>query len=247
MRTRSLTALCLAAAAPGCSQAADTTVSVAAASSLRDVLEQSAPAFEAAHPGLRLEFSFEASSTIARQLEAGAGFDVFLSADPVSVERVASRLDDETRRVFLSNRMALVSAAGRGEDVGSLEDLATASGRIAVAMPAVPAGRYARELLEGRGLLTELEPRFVQGRSARATLALVVSGAADFGLVYRSDQARAADVDLRWTAPAGEPPIAYVAAAVEDADPAARAFLDGLPDEAFQAAAEEQGFTRRQP
>lgn len=231
----------------GCTEPAGEVVSVAAASSLRDVLQAAAPDFAAAHPEVELELSFEASSTIARQLAAGAGFDVFLSADPPSVERVLARLDADSRRGFLSNRLVLVAAAGRGGDVRAPADLSGVLGSIAVPNPLVPAGRYARFLLDDRGLLDELEPRFVGARNVRAALALVLSGVTEFGFVYLSDYRRAPELELLWTGPVGDPPIAYVGAATRGAGSSAGAFLEWLAGDAFQEAAEAHGFTRYRP
>jgi len=246
---RSSPALFLLVLAASCgADAPRETVVVAAATSLRDLLEETRAEFEAAHPGVALLPSYAASSTHARQIEAGAGFDVFLSADRETVERVAGCLETE-RTVFLSNRMALVAAADRtGASVLSPADIVALEGAIAIAAEPVPAGRYARAWLRRAGLLTRLEPRFVVGRNARATLALVESGAAEFGLVYASDAERAPDVATLWRAEAGDPPrIAYVAALRDGAAPAARAFVLWLEEERFQEAARAFGFLRPEP
>lgn len=239
-------ALLFLALLSGCDGRRADVLSVAAASSLRGALEAAAPSFEAKHPGLRLELSFDASSTHARQIAAGAELDVFLSADERQIERVADRLDPSSRRTFLANRLVLVARPESADELASPADLVGVDGHIAIAGPEVPVGRYARQWLAGHGLLTALEPRFAIGRNARATLALVESGAADSGFVYASDQRLARGVVLVWTAPPGdEPRIAYVAARLAGAGaPQAGEFLDWLASEDFQRVAGEQGFVR---
>ena len=87
-----LVAIGLASCRP--SSASEGELLIGAASSLREVLTATAPDFEAAHPGTDVRFSFEASSSIARQIDAGARFDVFLSADEPTIARVTDRLVD---------------------------------------------------------------------------------------------------------------------------------------------------------
>jgi molybdate transport system substrate-binding protein len=241
------------AAAGGRAAAGAVTLHVAAASSLRDVLEDAAPLFTARHGGAPPVFSFDASSTLALQIGEGAAFDVFLSADETSVDRVAARVVPGTRRAFLSNRLALAGRAGLSpapaDPAALVEQAAFAGTTVAWAGPAVPAGRYAREWLGAHGLLAPLEARAVNADSVRAALALLQAGAVDCAFVYRTDAlvAQDAGVSLLWTAPAAdEPRILFVAAALAraegDAELAARAWLDWLGGQEFLALAERAGF-----
>jgi len=248
MRRRHLRALVLVFVSAACADSGANTLTVGAASSLRHVLQASAPAFEAEHPDLTLAFSFAASSTLARQVQAGASYDVFLSADERNLERAAARLAPGSRRRFLANRLALVAASNQVAGVTSPAQLVETRGRIAVAMPAVPAGHYTREWLAAHDLLDPLEARFVLARNVRATLALVESGAVDWGFVYVSDLHGAAGLELVWSTGVEEAPrIAYHGACRVGAPAAALAYLDWLSGPSFQAAAEEDGFTRWRP
>jgi len=221
---------------------ARTPVDVFAAASLRELLEGQAGSFEARYPGLDLRLAFAASSTHARQIGAGAAFDVFLSADADSVERVAARVAPETRTVFLVNRLALVAGDADGL-VRSPHDLPAVEGPIAIAAPAVPAGRYARAWLAEAGILEALAPRFVEGRNVRAALAQVATGTTAYGFVYASDARITDRVRLVWQARAGESPrIEYVAGASLAAGEGARAFLAWLGEPGFREAARVAGF-----
>ncbi len=228
-----------------CGERSGATVSVAAAASLRDVLLAIEEDYERAHPGVDLEFSFAASSSHARQIAAGAEFDVFLSADAVNVERVRDALAGDTRRGVLRNRLVLAMWEGspplRGTSAPSARSLRDAEGAIAVGGPSVPVGRYARAFLAENDLLEALEPRFVNAPNARAVVALVASGAARFGFVYESDRARAEGV--LWLAPATpSESVEYEGVALARAPETARAFLAWLVAPEFQARAVEFGF-----
>lgn len=255
--------LCLgqpAACGPGAEPDAGDGLSLAAASSLRDLLERTLPEFRPAGRALDLRVSYAASSTLSRQIEEGARFDVFLSADAFNLDRLGPLVDSSTRRVFLGNTLVLVGRAGLEPPPADPAALAGRPLSVALAGPAVPAGRYARAWLEQAGLLAALESRLVVADSVRATLALVESGAADCGFVYLTDARAARHAQLLWSAPPGAgaragtsagtsagqgsgAEIAYVAAALgASTSPWADAFLDWLGGETCLAAALEAGF-----
>jgi molybdate transport system substrate-binding protein len=217
---------------------------VAAAASLRELCEESAPLFEDAHPGARLVFSFSGSPTLARQIAAGADCDAFLSADPETLARAGERVDPATRTPFLANRLALVARETLAEPPAHPRRLAEFDGRIALAAPAVPAGRYARELLVELGA-AEVAERAVSAEHVRATLALVEAGAADLALVYATDARLAERARTVWVQPAGEGPrIEYVAAALRPArSPLAADYVRWLRGPAFQERARGLGFS----
>jgi molybdate transport system substrate-binding protein len=250
MRVSAVAALALAvvAGSPSCGPKPppQAPLLVAAASSLRELLETTAGAFAEAHPGTRLEFSFEASSTLARKISAGAPFDVFLSADAETADRVRDALDAATVRPFLANRLALVRREGLADPARDPAELPGRSGTIALAGPAVPAGRYARAWLAQAGILDALAPRIVSADNVRAALALVDSGAADYGFVYATDAPAARRASVAWTDESGRgPPIRYVAGVLSRSRaPAAHDYVGFLAGERFLAAAEVRGFRR---
>jgi len=248
LRATAVTLLvCLPALLPSCGDDAPppaaTTLTVAAASSLRELLEGSRAAFLAQHPGAELAFSFEASSTLSRQIEEGAAFDAFLSADAASVDRIGTHLAAGTRRVFLSNRLALVGREGLADPPADPAALAAGTQSVALAGPAVPAGKYARAWLTGKGLLAAIEPRCATADNVRAALALVESGTADVAFVYLTDAKIAKHATLLWTAPpADDPGIAYVAAALAGRAPLAAGYVAWLGTPEFLRQAEALGF-----
>lgn len=230
--------------APPSTPAEQVELTVAAASSLRELLEQTAQQYQAAHPGTTVHLSFDASSALSRQIESGAAFDAFLSADADNVERVRSALVADSIHPFLSNTLVLVARAGLEHPATSPEQLKGGDGKIAVGAPAVPVGKYARTYLARKNLLADLEPRLVNGDNVRATLSLVESGAADYAFVYATDARIAKEAQQVWQAPPEDDPgIQYVAAAVNGAHAAAGgAYVAWLNSPEFQQAAAALGF-----
>ena len=177
------------------------TIVVSAAISLTDALQEIARAYEAS-AGAVVRFNFAASNVLARQIANGAPADIFISADEVQMNYAESAraIDAATRRTLLTNRLAVVTPLGRGEDIVAAQDLRRPSvRRIAIGDPsAVPAGGYARKYLQHEGLWEGLQPKFVALASVRAALAAAESGGADAAIVYESDAAASAKVRLAY-------------------------------------------------
>jgi molybdate transport system substrate-binding protein len=185
-----LGALCLAGAP---AIAADKPPVVLAAASLQESLNAAADAW-AAKGHARPILSFAGSSDLARQIEAGAPADLFLSADEDWMDTVQKHGDivPGTRVTFLGNRLVLAAPAGRSGKVATRPNAALgrtlAAGPVAMAdVGSVPAGKYGKAALEHMGIWQVVEPHVVQADNVRAALALVERGAAPFAIVYATD------------------------------------------------------------
>lgn len=236
------------AAAPASPRQAPVEVVVYAAASLRDVLQQIAPACERALD-THLVFNFGASNDLARQIEAANKADVFLSADETWMDHVARAglVDTASRRSLLSNRLVVVGASDSAMRVGSASDLnSPAVRRMALANPeAVPAGKYAKAWLEKAGTWAAVADRVVPLPDVRAALAAVESGAAEVGIVYRTDAAISRKVKVLFEVPAAEGPrISYAVAALGGRPniDAARQFVAWFAGPDAVAAFERSGF-----
>ena len=189
---------------------------VSAAVSLTDVLQRLAPMYQA-KTGDRVVLNLGASNTLARQISFGAGADLFISADEAQMNAVAARIDPATRLDLLSNQLAIAVPDDRAMKMTSAADLRDqAIRRIAIGDPAaVPAGVYAKEYLQRRGLWEELSPKMVPSGSVRLALAAVESGAADAAIVYHTDVPTAPHAREALLIPASDGPrIVYPAALV---------------------------------
>jgi len=153
---------------------------VAAAISLKEALTDVARGWEA-RGGERVVFNFAGSNVLARQIEAGAPIDVFLSADERTIESIRALLQPPVP--LLANTLVVVS----NRPMTSLRDLLPL-GRVAIGDPsAVPAGVYARQALQRAGVWAAIEPKIIPCENVRAALAAVESGGADAAIVYATD------------------------------------------------------------
>jgi molybdate transport system substrate-binding protein len=221
---------------------------VYAAASLRDVLQQVAPECEKTL-SVRLVFNFGPSNDLARQIQAANKADLFFSADEVWMDRVAEAglLDTASRRSPLSNRLVVVGFRDASVSVASPSDLVSSQvRRISLANPeAVPAGKYAKSWLVRTGVWESIKERVVPELDVRAALAAVESGAAEVGVVYRTDAAIAPGVRVLYEVPESEGPhISYALAALKDRPhlAAARSVVDWLSGSVATAAFERSGF-----
>ena len=227
-------------------------ITVFAAASLQDALTGAAKDFTATS-GIAVRFSFDASSTLARQIEAGAPADLFASADLDWMEYLTKRdlIVPHTRLNLLGNRLVVIAPKNSPLVTLSLDtpsiEATLGDGRIATgAVETVPAGRYAKAALEKLGLWAFLQGRIAPAENVRAALAYVARGEAPLGIVYVTDAAAEPKVKVVASFPPGSyPPIVYpfaVVAAAKERDGAERflAFLQG-PDAHRSFAA--QGFS----
>ncbi len=215
-------------------------ITVFAAASLQDALNGAAKDFTATS-GIAVKFSFDASSTLARQIEAGAPADLFASADLDWMEYLANRnlIVPQSRVNLLGNRLVVIAPKDAPLTTLALDapsfEAALGAGRLATgAVETVPAGRYAKAALEKLGLWPSLQSRIAPAENARAALAYVARGEAPLGIVYATDAAAEPKVKIVASFPPDSyPPIVYPFAlvAVTKRDGAARflAFLQS-PD-----------------
>lgn len=189
-----LAGLLLLPLAPVPSAAADAAgVTVFAAASLKDALDEASRRFDVA-TGNRTTISYGASSALALQIEHGAPADIFASADADWMDYLQERklIRTESRVNLLSNRLALISPAASAIRIGISPGFPLArvlgSDRLAMADPDhVPAGKYGRAALESLGVWTSVAAKVARSENVRAALALVARGEAPLGIVYSSD------------------------------------------------------------
>lgn len=162
---------------------------VAAASNLTDAFGELGKRFEA-RAGVRVTFSFGSSADLARQIEQGAPFDVFASADTERVEALSVRglLTDGTSAVYARGRLVLWLPPGGRARVVRLEDLAGPGvSKVAVARPeAAPYGRAAVEALSALDFWERVEPKVVYGQSVAQAKQFAATGNTDAAFLPRS-------------------------------------------------------------
>ena len=208
--------------------AAAAELTVFGAASLTDALQEIGKLYQA-RSGDILRFSFAASSTLARQIEAGANASLFVSADEQWMDYLAAKklIVAASRVDLLGNRLVLVVPADRPDAIEikpGFDLLAVVKdGKLATGDPAhVPVGKYAQEALTALGVWPLAEARLVRADSVRSALLFVERKEVAAGIVYATDAAVARKVRVAGTFPeASHRHVVYPMALVAGQDTAA--------------------------
>ncbi|MGQ0749337.1 MAG: molybdate ABC transporter substrate-binding protein [Betaproteobacteria bacterium] len=217
-------------------QAQEGDVTVYAAASLKEALDDLARRFEKATRS-KVRVAYAGSPMLARQIEKGAPGDIFISADTDWMDYLDHRkaIRAGARVDLLSNRLVLIAPADSTQSLAiapgfplakALED-----GRLAMADPdSVPAGKYGKAALEALGVWKEVAGKVARAENVRAALALVARGETPLGIVYTTDAAAEKRVRVVGEfSPKLHPPIVYPAAVLASSrSKAAVSFLDFL-------------------
>ncbi len=247
LRTRlPATLLLLALVAAGCSDSGASgpgaSLTVLAAASLTEAFDELGRRFEATHD-VDVTFSYDASSTLAQQVVAGAPADVLATADDVTMRRAADAGAVDAPAVFARNKLAIVVRAGNPEGVRTVADLARPGLVVVLCAEQVPCGRFGQQVMERAGV--EVQPKSLEA-NVKGVVSKVVLGEADAGLAYVTD-ARAAGRDVEAVAipdsqnVVAEYPIAVVRSAPNRA--AATAFVEFVRSPGGRSVLESFGFT----
>jgi molybdate transport system substrate-binding protein len=227
----------------------NSTITVFAAASLTNVLQELGDLFTK-ESSIPLRFSFAASSTLARQIENGSPADVFFSADLEWMDYLQARklIQPATRGDVLGNQLVLIAPADSKVSLKIEPHFKLAAtlgnGRLATGDPdSVPVGRYAQEALSNLGVWSEVSARLVRADSVRSALAFVDRGEAALGIVYATDVLVDKNVRVVGTFPAdSHKPIIYPVALTGAAKPDALKFLSFIRGPAGDAAFKRYGF-----
>jgi molybdate transport system substrate-binding protein len=244
-----LSLLCLGTSA---APAAERVLTVFAASSLTDVLQEVGNAYTA-DTGNAVRFSFAASSVLARQIESGAPADVFVSADQQWMDYLQARklMQSATRVDIVSNSLVLIAPTDskltlKIAPAFALAAALGASGRLSTGDTAsVPVGKYAQEALMQLGVWAAVENRLVAADNVRTALNFVARSEAPLGIVYATDAKAEPRVRVIDVFPASShAPIRYPAAAVVAAGSDSSVFLRYLSGAKAQAIFTRAGFAK---
>jgi len=180
-------------------------LTVFAAASLTEAFQEIGKAFETAHPGVKVNFSFAGSQVLRTQIEQGAIADIYASADHKNMDSLIaeSLVASNSYQDFTTNRLVVILPEGNAAKVQTLKDLTNPGIKLVLADSSVPAGNYARQILTNMNEDSEYGADF-----SSAVLANVVSnetdvrqvatkvelGEADAGIVYFSDAVAASDL-----------------------------------------------------
>jgi molybdate transport system substrate-binding protein len=223
-------------------------ITVSAAISLKDALDEISHLYTSEHPDAEVHFNLGGSGTLQRQIEQGAPVDIFISASRKEMDSLQSQglMAPDTRKDLVRNGVVLIVPSGRAS-ISRFQDLTNAAVKtVALGEPqTVPAGKYAQEVLTHFGIYDQLKPKLVLAKDVRQVLTYVETGNADAGIVYATDAKISKKVTVVATAPEdSHSPVVYPAAVIKDSkNPAgAKAFLEFLAGEKARTVFQKYGF-----
>lgn len=173
----------------GCSPSTDDTITeltISAAASMMASLIEVEEMFINEYPNIQINYNFGGSGSLRKQIEQGAPIDLFFSASKIDYEKLVDQnLIDEGTSIFENE---LVFIKSKQSTIASFNDFLQKDVLIAIGTPeAVPAGTYAKEVLQELGVWSELKDRMVFTKDVSQVITFVSEGAVDAGIVYSSD------------------------------------------------------------
>lgn len=231
-------------------------LTVFAAASMTETMNQIAKAYEKEHPNVEISFNFDSSGTLKTQIQNGADCDLFISAAPKQMNQLDAskgsdanpeKLDfiDSTSRInLLENKVVLVTPSGNPKEVKNFQDMAAklkaGSIRLVMGNADVPVGQYTQKILNYYHLdenTIAQAGNITYGSNVKEVTTQVSEGSADCGVIYATDafSAKLTPVDEATKDMCGQ--VIYPAAVLKHSqhEKEAKAFLQYLQgDEAMQ-------------
>ena len=227
---------------------AEQSVTVYAAASLTNAMTDLDHLFEK-QKKVAVKTSYAGSSTLAKQIEAGAPADVFISADEQWMNYLQNKkLIQSNKRVnLLGNRLVLISPKSKPIKIKmdkSFDPSTAFQGKICTGdTKSVPVGKYGKQALTSLGWWQKLAPRLVETEDVRAALNFVARGECQLGIVYATDAAISKDVTVVGVFPIStHTPIVYPLGLVQN-NPQSVAFYQFLQGKQANAVFKKYGFT----
>lgn len=173
----------------------DVELTVAAASDLTLAFKEIAQDFERS-TGCKVTVTYGSTGTTAQQIENGAPYDVFASADEKVLDDLIKKdkIISDTKQLYAIGRIGLATSKNSSLEVKELNDLLKPEvKKIAIANPDhAPYGLAAKQALESAGLWDKVKDKMVYGKNIQDTLTLISTGNADAGFIalsiYKKDE-----------------------------------------------------------
>ena len=231
-------------------------VTVFAASSMTNAVNEILDQYRQ-KTGTAVISSYAASSSLARQIAAGAPADIYISANQRWMDYLQQQqmLMATSQQPLAGNQLVLIGQRDNSQEnpkdrqsAITLQELPDKLGdeRLAIADPAhVPAGLYAQQALKALGIWSALQPKLAGSQNVRSALLLVERGEAPFGIVYETD-ARLSD-NVRILAridPTLHQPVIYPIARIKAAQKESEALYQFFFSAEAMNILQQHGFTQ---
>lgn len=224
-------------------------LTVSAAASLMDCLEEIKDLYIDRNPNIEITYNFGSSGSLQQQIEQGAPADIFLSAGKSQMDTLIHKnlMINDSIKDILENKLVLITPADTRK-IHTFEELIHHEiKKIAIGEPgSVPAGQYSEEALKNLNLFDQLQPKFVFAKDVREVLSWVETENVDAGLVYQTDAKISDKVQISTVAPQGShQPIIYPAGIVKASKnkEEAQKFIDFLFEEEVKELFIKYGFS----
>lgn len=225
------------------------TLTISAAASLADVMEEISEIYKVENPEITLVFTYGGSGALQTQIEEGAPVDLFISAAQKQMDILESKgmILRDTRMNLLKNQIVLIVPKAFHGDITRFEDLVDQNvEKIALGEPtSVPVGMYSQEIFRNLEIDDQVNAKAVYASDVRQVLSWVESGEVDCGIVYATDAMLSDSIKVVTEAPVGShKPVVYPAALIEGTEKiqTAKSFLEFLKTEESRLLFEKYGF-----
>ena len=190
-------------------------VTVYAAASLTNAINELDVIYEQKNK-VQIQTSYAGSSTLAKQIEAGAPADIFISADVQWMDYLQKKqlVSANDRVNLLGNRLVVIAPKARPIKLKidkSFDFTRVVQGKWCTGdTKSVPVGKYAKQALTSIGWWDKVSTRLVETEDVRAALNFVARGECQLGIVYATDAAISKNVVIIGTFPENtHQPIIY--------------------------------------
>ncbi|UOQ48975.1 molybdate ABC transporter substrate-binding protein [Gracilibacillus caseinilyticus] len=216
-------------------------ITISAAASLTDAINEAVALFEEENPEYDVAVNLGGSGSLSKQIIQGAPVDVFFSAsvDHLLEVKEAGLMDDESIQALLQNKLVWVQP----KDTATITDV-KAVNHIAIGTPeTVPAGMYAKQALDDLGIYQGLKEQLVFTKDVRQVMQYVESENAELGVVYRTEALVSDKVQINSQLPLGKhDPIIYPVGMLHNANKEANPFYQFLQSEEVMDIFNKYGF-----
>jgi molybdate transport system substrate-binding protein len=239
-------------------------LTVFAAASMTETMNQIAKAYEKEHPNVEISFNFDSSGTLKTQIQNGAECDLFISAAQKQMNQLDSSQDkkanpdgldfvkSDSRVNLLENKVVLVTPEGNPGGIQNFNDMAAklkaGSIRLVMGNSDVPVGQYTQKILKFYGLdenAIASAGHITYGSNVKEVTTQVKEGSADCGIIYATDafSAQLKPVDEATKDMCGQ--VIYPVAVMKNSQhqQEAQAFLDYLKGDAAMQVFKSVGFS----
>ncbi len=163
-------------------------ITIAAAADLKFAMDDIVSVYQQAHPADTIQVVYGSSGKFSTQIQQGAPFDLYFSADIVYPQTLArAGLTASAPKVYALGRIVLWSESVDASKL-TLQDLTRPQfDRIAVANPKhAPYGKRAVQALHASGVWDQVQDRLVYGEDIAQTAQFVQTGNAKIGIIALS-------------------------------------------------------------